>query len=352
MRRSGGFGTRSCGPPGPRSRADNWSGSGGTRGGRGAGRGGDRLLMLLGGAEFARWLGERGPARPQRQPPAEPVLVARDEGRLVIVLNVPERRNAFSAGVREELLDAVLLAEADQTIEAVRLSGAGPAFCSGGDLDEFGPRPISSRPAVRLSRAPWRVIERISPKVTVFAHGACVGAGVEMPRTRAGWWPRRTRSSPCPRYAWAWSRRGRLGERGAPDRALARGVARARRRAAARRDGAALGPGRRELAAAPAGQVTGLAGAPKSGRPAGLWARSDGHAIAEYSYRIMRTPLSARCGPDRSGGRALVDRDRSRACRISPSARTNCLSSTRRLASRPSPLGVNRPRAPPLGDDQ
>ena len=137
--------------------------------------------LLLGGAEFARWLGERGPARPRRQAPAEPVLVTRDEGRLSIVLNVPDRRNAFSAGVREALLDAVLLAEADSTIESVELSGAGPAFCSGGDLDEFGTATdLVAACLVRLSRAPWRVIERIAPKVTVFAHGACVGAGTEI----------------------------------------------------------------------------------------------------------------------------------------------------------------------------
>jgi Enoyl-CoA hydratase/isomerase len=137
--------------------------------------------LLLGGPEFARWLGERGPARPRRTQPAEPVLVTRDGGRLSIVLNVPERRNAFSAEVREALLDAVLLAEADETIESVELSGAGPAFCSGGDLDEFGTATdLVAACLVRLSRAPWRVIERIAPKVTVFAHGACVGAGTEI----------------------------------------------------------------------------------------------------------------------------------------------------------------------------
>jgi enoyl-CoA hydratase/carnithine racemase len=136
--------------------------------------------LLLGGAEFGRWLGERGPARP-RTPTAEPVLVRREGARLSIVLNVPERRNAFSAAVREALLDAVLLAEADDTIESVELSGAGPAFCSGGDLDEFGmARDLMAAWLVRLSRAPWRVIDRIAPKVTVYAHGACVGAGTEI----------------------------------------------------------------------------------------------------------------------------------------------------------------------------
>jgi enoyl-CoA hydratase/carnithine racemase len=150
--------------------------------------------LLLGGPEFARWLGERdrgrgrgsaggsGPGQPRsRNQPAEPVLVTRDGGRLSIVLNVPERRNAFSAAVREALLDAVLLAEADETIESVELSGAGPAFCSGGDLDEFGTATdLVAACLVRLSRAPWRVIDRIASKVTVRAHGACVGAGAEI----------------------------------------------------------------------------------------------------------------------------------------------------------------------------
>jgi enoyl-CoA hydratase/carnithine racemase len=137
--------------------------------------------LLLGGPEFARWLGERGPARSRLSQPAEPVVVTRDGGRLSIVLNVPERRNAFSADVRESLLDAVLLAEADESIESVELRGAGPAFCSGGDLDEFGTATdLVAACLVRLSRAPWRVIERIAPKVTVFAHGGCVGAGTEI----------------------------------------------------------------------------------------------------------------------------------------------------------------------------
>lgn len=101
--------------------------------------------------------------------------------RLSIVLNDPGRRNAFSMRLREALLDALLVAEADDMIESVELSGAGPAFCSGGDLDEFGAaHDLAAAYLVRLSRAPWRVIDRIAAKVTVFAHGACVGAGNEM----------------------------------------------------------------------------------------------------------------------------------------------------------------------------
>jgi enoyl-CoA hydratase/carnithine racemase len=135
---------------------------------------------LLAGPEFGRWLAARG-TRPRRTPPAEPVRISRAGGRLSVVLADPDRRNAFSTPLREALLEGLLLAEADDSICLVELSGAGPAFCSGGDLNEFGhATDLASAYLVRLSRAPWRVIERIAPKVTVLAHGACVGAGTEM----------------------------------------------------------------------------------------------------------------------------------------------------------------------------
>ena len=135
---------------------------------------------LLGGPEFGRWRAARGP-RSGRRPPAEPVRVTRDGARLSVILADPERRNPFSTTVREALLDAFRLAEADDTISRVELSGAGPAFCSGGHLDEFGrATDLASAYLVRLSRAPWRVLDRIAGKVTVRAHGACIGAGTEL----------------------------------------------------------------------------------------------------------------------------------------------------------------------------
>jgi enoyl-CoA hydratase/carnithine racemase len=136
--------------------------------------------LLLGGPEFARWLGERGPARPQ-QPPAELLRIDRDNDRLLITLHDPARRNAFSARLRDSLLDALAVAEADDTVASVELRGTGPAFCAGGDLDEFGSaQEFVAAYLVRLAQAPWRVIDRIAPKVTVYAHGACIGAGTEI----------------------------------------------------------------------------------------------------------------------------------------------------------------------------
>ncbi|MCL2582191.1 MAG: enoyl-CoA hydratase/isomerase family protein [Streptosporangiales bacterium] len=136
--------------------------------------------MLLGGPEFRRWRDSRGEPR-RIDPGPEPVLIDRSADRLVITLNVPERRNAFSTAVREALLEALTLAETDPSVKSVELRGAGPSFCSGGDLEEFGlASDLVAAYLVRMARAPWRVIDRIAPKVTVRAHGACVGAGTEM----------------------------------------------------------------------------------------------------------------------------------------------------------------------------
>jgi enoyl-CoA hydratase/carnithine racemase len=136
---------------------------------------------LLSGAEFARWLAERGPAR-QQPPPTRPLVRAeRDGARLAIVLDHPERRNALSMGLREELLAAMRVAQLDSTVESVQLSGAGPTFCSGGDLDEFGAATdLVAAYLVRLDRAPWRVMDAVARRLTARVHGACIGAGAEM----------------------------------------------------------------------------------------------------------------------------------------------------------------------------
>jgi enoyl-CoA hydratase/carnithine racemase len=137
--------------------------------------------VLLGGPEFARWLAGRGAPRPVPATARSPVRMTRAGGRLSIVLDDPGRRNALSFRLREALLEAVLLADSDETITDVEISGAGPAFCSGGDLDEFGTATdLVAAYLVRLARAPWRVIEAISERVTMRVHGACIGAGTEM----------------------------------------------------------------------------------------------------------------------------------------------------------------------------
>jgi hypothetical protein len=136
---------------------------------------------LLGGADFARWLASRGP-RPLPPPVTDPVRVDRTGDQLRITLNRPERRNAYGRELRDALVRALELAEWDATIGRVVLQGAGPAFCSGGDLDEFGTTPdLSTAHFVRTGAGAALPLHRLSDRVEVRLHGACVGAGIELP---------------------------------------------------------------------------------------------------------------------------------------------------------------------------
>lgn len=134
---------------------------------------------LLGGPGFADWLGAR-----VRRPVAvadEPVLVRRDGSTLYVTLNHPERRNAHSARMRDALAAAVAPAVWDAGVREVVLDGNGPAFCSGGDLDEFGTAPdLATAHLVRTRAGAARQLHAIGDRLTVRLHGHCVGAGIEL----------------------------------------------------------------------------------------------------------------------------------------------------------------------------
>jgi enoyl-CoA hydratase/carnithine racemase len=109
------------------------------------------------------------------------VRVERVGEALTLTLDRPEKRNAFSAEMRDALCEALEVAVADETV-AVLLRGEGRAFCSGGDLDEFGtlPDPASAH-VIRSTRHAARLLDRCAGRVTAQVHGACIGAGMELP---------------------------------------------------------------------------------------------------------------------------------------------------------------------------
>src|SRR6186713_1716762 len=53
-----------------------------------------------------------------------------------VTLNRPERRNALTIEVMNELVAAFEAAAADETQRVLILRGAGPAFCAGMDMNE------------------------------------------------------------------------------------------------------------------------------------------------------------------------------------------------------------------------
>ena len=138
---------------------------------------------LQSGAEFSNWRDARRRREARASQDDGPVLrMERDRGDLEIYFTRPGKHNAFSRGMRDALCEALQLALADPSIESVILRGEGDSFCSGGDLDEFGsfPDPAEAH-VIRTTRSPALLLSQLSERVRVEVHGACIGAGAELP---------------------------------------------------------------------------------------------------------------------------------------------------------------------------
>jgi enoyl-CoA hydratase len=134
------------------------------------------------GPEFRSWLAGFCPPEAPAVEGAPPVLVERSGDRLTIVLNRPASRNALSVEMRDALCEALELAVADPAIRTVSVSGAGRCFSVGGDLAEFGSvaDPATGH-AIRAIRMPARLLAECADRTEFRLHGACIGAGVELP---------------------------------------------------------------------------------------------------------------------------------------------------------------------------
>jgi enoyl-CoA hydratase/carnithine racemase len=138
---------------------------------------------LQAGPEFARWLDERGPTRVPVI--ADPVVAQRDGDTLHVTFNRPQRHNAFSTDARAALLEALAVAQLDQSVTGIVLSGNGPSFCSGGDLAEFGTftDPASAHLA-RTRHSPAIVLDALTARFgracRARVHGRVLGSGLEM----------------------------------------------------------------------------------------------------------------------------------------------------------------------------
>ena len=128
--------------------------------------------LLQGGAEYREWLAsnDRHAAPPDSGPA---VLLERDGNVLSVVLNRPTNRNAISREMRDGFVEALDLAVLDDSVEVVKLRGAGKCFSIGGDLGEFGASvdPTSGH-WVRSVRSPALAALRCGPKLEANVHGA------------------------------------------------------------------------------------------------------------------------------------------------------------------------------------
>jgi enoyl-CoA hydratase/carnithine racemase len=109
------------------------------------------------------------------------VLVAREGVLARITLNRPDKRNALSLELMEELLDALDTLGADPDVRAVVIEGAGVAFSAGHDLSEMVGRdlPFYQR-LFDVCTELMEKIHRLPQPVIAKVHGIATAAGCQL----------------------------------------------------------------------------------------------------------------------------------------------------------------------------
>jgi enoyl-CoA hydratase/carnithine racemase len=115
------------------------------------------------------------------------LLFEKDGDVAIITMNRPDRLNAISGPMLDELTDRLVAADADEAVRAVVLTGAGRGFCSGLDLkDTDGGAPfvgggLTGRPGeLDLRRAPPTVLHNLDTPTICALNGAAAGYGMDL----------------------------------------------------------------------------------------------------------------------------------------------------------------------------
>ena len=106
------------------------------------------------------------------------ILIERAGGVLTIALNRPDKKNAITAAMYQEMADAFFEAEKDAAVRAVLIRGNGGSFSAGNDLEDFLKAPASS-PDAPVFQFLRRISSAQKPVVAAVA-GAAVGVGTTM----------------------------------------------------------------------------------------------------------------------------------------------------------------------------
>jgi enoyl-CoA hydratase/carnithine racemase len=116
------------------------------------------------------------------------ILYDVEDGILTITLNRPDALNSFTNDMMLEMIDACDRADADDSVRAIIVTGAGRGFCAGADLSRGGATFDSSKRDDRKKdgvnrdgggRLTLRLYELTKPIIAA-VNGAAVGVGVTM----------------------------------------------------------------------------------------------------------------------------------------------------------------------------
>ena len=109
------------------------------------------------------------------------VRVDREDAIVIVTIDRPETRNALDAAARAELTTALQTADADDTVYAIILTGAGDrAFASGADIAELGRRTPGEQREVMRDGSVFGVVDRLRTPIIAAINGYCLGGGLEL----------------------------------------------------------------------------------------------------------------------------------------------------------------------------
>jgi enoyl-CoA hydratase/carnithine racemase len=109
------------------------------------------------------------------------LLVTANAGAARITLNRPDRRNALSLELMEELIAALREASAETRTQAIVIEGAGPAFSAGHDLSEMiGRDEAFYRELFAACTQMMETIHELPQPVIAKVHGIATAAGCQL----------------------------------------------------------------------------------------------------------------------------------------------------------------------------
>ena len=114
------------------------------------------------------------------------LIVNKENSILKITFNRPERRNALSHDMLNSLYEELIKVENDSSIRALVLTGAGNAFCAGGDLKDMAERNNENETTqektnnLRHMMETSRILHEMPTPTIAILPGAAAGAGLSL----------------------------------------------------------------------------------------------------------------------------------------------------------------------------